>query len=93
MKKKELISLKQAAELTGYNQDYIGQLIRSGKINGQKIYTKVTWVTTAEEILAYKNKVEGITDKIDRAISGKPMVSRFIRLFVPANRRQDNLRN
>jgi hypothetical protein len=53
---KKLISLKEAAKLTGYSADYIGQLIRSGKIPGKQVYMNVAWMTTAEAILEYKNK-------------------------------------
>jgi len=53
---KNLISLKEASELTGYSADYIGQLIRQGKIRGKQVYTNIAWMTTAEEVLAYKNK-------------------------------------
>ena len=55
-KDKKLISLKEAAELSGYSSDYIGQLIRGGKIFGEQVFSNVTWMTTEEEVLAYKNK-------------------------------------
>ncbi len=65
MKKKEVdfISLKEAAMLTGYTSDYIGQLIRAGKISGKQIYTNVSWVTTERDVLEYLGKVKG--DKED----------------------------
>ncbi len=47
------ITLKQAAEISGYSSDYIGQLIRQGKIDGKQIYFNVAWVTTEEEIHKY----------------------------------------
>ncbi len=34
---KKFISSKQAAEIMGYTQDYIGQLARSGKISAQRV--------------------------------------------------------
>lgn len=55
-KEKKLISLKEAAEISGYSSDYVGQLIRAGKIYGEQVYSNVVWMTTEEEILAYKNK-------------------------------------
>ncbi len=55
-KDKKLISLKEASELSGYSSDYIGQLIRSGKIFGEQVYTGVVWMTTEDEVLSYKNK-------------------------------------
>jgi excisionase family DNA binding protein len=42
------ISLKQAAEISGYHQDYLGQLIRKGKIKGKKIGRD--WFILEEEI-------------------------------------------
>ena len=55
-KGKNLISLKEAADISGYSSDYIGQLIRGGKIFGEQVYSNVTWMTSEEDILAYKNK-------------------------------------
>ena len=65
---KNLISLKEAAEISGYSADYIGQLIRAGKIPGKQIYTNITWMTTAEAVLAHKSrgkngKKESMADK------------------------------
>lgn len=53
---KNLISLKVAAEKTGYSADYIGQLIRAGKIPGKQVYSNIAWMTTEEAVLKYKNK-------------------------------------
>lgn len=53
---KNLISLKEAAKISGYSADYIGQLIRSGKIPGKQVYSQITWMTTAEAVKNYKNK-------------------------------------
>ncbi len=60
---KGYITLKEAAQLSGYSPDYIGQLIRQGKISGKQIYFNVAWVTTEDEIYRYlqekKNKRKG----------------------------------
>ncbi len=50
---KGFITLKEAAKLTNYSPDYVGQLIRSGKIRGEQVYASTVWVTTPEEVLAY----------------------------------------
>jgi len=55
MTEKNLISLKEAAKESGYSADYIGQLIRAGKIPGKQVYTNISWMTTAEAVLDYKN--------------------------------------
>jgi len=73
-----LITLKQAAQISGYSSDYIGQLIRKEKIWGKRISSDFDdyWVTTAEEVLQYKDgedqKVQGtyITLKEAAKISG-----------------------
>lgn len=57
----EYITLKEAGEISGYSPDYIGQLIRRGKLEGKQVYANVAWVTT-------KNALEGyLRDK------GKPV--------------------
>lgn len=48
------ITLKEASERFGYAPDYIGQLIRKGKIEGKQVYANVAWVTTEEAMEAYK---------------------------------------
>ncbi|MEK7608583.1 MAG: hypothetical protein AAB495_03310 [Patescibacteria group bacterium] len=47
------ISLKEAARLSGYSPDYVGQLIRKGKLPGKQIYSNIAWVTTEEAIKKY----------------------------------------
>jgi excisionase family DNA binding protein len=51
-----LITVRQAAKLSGYNPDYISSLIRSGKVRGKKVGKN--WLTTVEEIKAYIESVE-----------------------------------
>ncbi len=56
---KGYITLKEAADISNYSADYVGQLIRAGKIEGQQVYSNVAWVTTeasVREYLAAKNK-------------------------------------
>lgn len=56
---KGYITLKEAADISHYSADYVGQLIRAGKIEGQQVYSNVAWVTTEaslREYLASKNK-------------------------------------
>jgi hypothetical protein len=50
------ISLREASKISGYSPDYVGYLIRTGKIPGRMVYTGVSWQTTKEAILAYKNR-------------------------------------
>ena len=54
------ISLKEASRISGYAPDYIGQLIRSGKLEGKQVYANVAWMTTESAIRAY---VAGLAGK------------------------------
>lgn len=62
---KNLISLKEASKISGYSSDYIGQLIRAGKIPGKQVYTNISWMTTARAIIEYKNNSERNKGKKD----------------------------
>ncbi len=48
------ISLSEASKISGYNQDYLGSLIRSGKLKGEKIGRN--WVTTNEDVEKFLKK-------------------------------------
>jgi len=50
------ITLKEASAISGYSADYIGQLIRAGKLEGQQVFSNVSWVTTEEAVRAYVEK-------------------------------------
>lgn len=59
----EYITLKEASELSDYAPDYIGQLIRAGKIEGRQVYNNVAWVTTEAAIREYmQNKGKDLDD-------------------------------
>ena len=55
-KNEEFISLREAAKISGYAPDYIGQLIRSGKLEGRQVFSNVAWMTTEDALLAYLAK-------------------------------------
>lgn len=46
--KNRLISLPEAAELYGFNPDYLGQLARKGRLKAQKVGN--SWVTTPYDV-------------------------------------------
>jgi hypothetical protein len=48
---KNMISLNQAAKISGYTQDYLGYLIRRGEIKA--IRTGRNWFTTEEQVREY----------------------------------------
>ncbi|KPJ56968.1 hypothetical protein AMJ49_02905 [Parcubacteria bacterium DG_74_2] len=55
---KQWISLEEATRISSYHPDYVGWLIRKGKIIGRKIYSDYSWLTTKDEIKNYKIKLE-----------------------------------
>ncbi len=59
MKKEKFLSLKEAAEISGYAPDYIGQLIRKGKLKGKQMYSGVAWVTTEGALKTYLRDAQG----------------------------------
>jgi len=65
------ITLKEASAISGYSADYIGQLIRAGKLEGSQVFSNVSWVTTEEAVREYMDKSrKGIGEK-------PPMFERF----------------
>lgn len=48
---KKLISLNEASKSTPYSSDYLGLLVRKGRLEGEKIGGK--WYTTKEAVQAY----------------------------------------
>jgi hypothetical protein len=47
------VTLKEASSRTEYTPDYIGQLIRAGKIEGKQVYTNVSWVANEASLRTY----------------------------------------
>ena len=76
---KKLISLKEAAKISGYSSDYVGQLIRSGKLEGKQVFSNIAWMTTEDAIQTYlqgqsgeaatKNALQRFLDKMRSSIS------------------------
>jgi len=54
--KKKYLSLKKAAELSGYAPDYIGYLIRKREIAGKRVHSSMSWLTTEDAIRKYQGK-------------------------------------
>lgn len=61
------ISSKRASELTGYSQDYIGQLSRSGQIEARRIGG--LWFVNIESLRSHKSEPNAPKDP--SAVSGK----------------------
>lgn len=54
--KPQYISLKQASLISGYHPDYLGYLIRKGKLEGVRIGK--SWLTTKEAVLSYLSEAK-----------------------------------
>lgn len=67
------ITLKEAAKISGYTPDYLGQLIRKGKLEGKQIYLNVAWVTTEQALRNFlqKNKTTGTRTDLGLTLRGK----------------------
>lgn len=56
----KFLTLKEAAKISGYSPDYVGQLIRQGKLEGKQVFKSVSWVTTEEALRAYLSDKQGL---------------------------------
>ncbi len=72
------ITLKEASELFGYSPDYIGQLIRKGKIEGKQVYANVAWMTTKNSLDEYLSRERGVAQSTERA----PFFERTMRVLL-----------
>ena len=72
----EYITLKEAGEISGYSPDYIGQLIRRGKLTGKQVYANVAWVTTKDALKDYLSekgkaiKTDQYADTVPSSLGG-----------------------
>ena len=76
--KTKYISLKEAAEISGYTPDYLGQLIRKGKLHGKQIYLNVAWVTTEDALRGYLDKNKSIAGKGVSKLTFKEKIRRWM---------------
>ena len=67
MTEKKFLNLKEASEISGYAPDYIGQLIRKGKLEGKQVYSGVAWVTTEDALKMYLRGAQGNKNGKSRA--------------------------
>lgn len=85
-KSEEYITLKEAAELSGYSPDYVGQLIRQGKLPGKQVFSNIAWMTTESAILEYvaqkgktSNSKYGAFERMKEAYANPESVIAFAR--------------
>jgi excisionase family DNA binding protein len=58
------LTVNEAAEQSGYNAEYIRELIRQGKIQARKF--SIVWMVDRESFLAYLQKVQALGNKRGR---------------------------
>ncbi|MCX6712850.1 MAG: hypothetical protein NTY66_01430, partial [Candidatus Vogelbacteria bacterium] len=51
----DFLSLKEASKRSGYNQDYIGQLIRGGKVEARRVGK--SWLVSRHSLVAYLSSI------------------------------------
>ncbi|MFA5773418.1 MAG: hypothetical protein WC908_01965, partial [Candidatus Paceibacterota bacterium] len=73
---KKVISLHQAAKISGYTQDHLGYLIRSGEMKGVK--KGRNWFTTEYEIKSYLLKQKTIRAQSSNKGSVKKVIQRKV---------------
>ena len=57
----EWITVSQAVQLTGYNEEHVTRLCRQGKIKARKY--SIVWQVNRDSLLGYIAKVEKLGDK------------------------------
>ena len=65
---KEYISSKRASELTGYSQDYVTQLARSGKILARSISNR--WYVYKDQLMEHKKHNDALLASVQAAAVG-----------------------
>jgi hypothetical protein len=78
--KEGFITLKEASALSGYSSDYIGQLIRKGKLDGRQVYANVAWMTTREALMEYMDSDTARVKSAPDALSETTLLSRLINI-------------
>ena len=65
----KFITLREASKISKYNPDYLGYLIRSGKMKGRKVGRN--WVTTKDDVNYYLNNLSAISKFTRKPITFK----------------------
>lgn len=68
----DYVSAARAAEITGYHQDYVGQLARSGKILSRQVGNR--WYVDRDGIVAHKEEKDNLLGAVQsQAVGIKPL--------------------
>ena len=65
---KEYISASRASKITGYNQDYVGQLARAGKIISRQVGNR--WYVDKDALLAHKEEKDALLGAVQSEAVG-----------------------
>lgn len=65
---REYVSSKRAAEITGYAQDYVGQLARSGKIDSRQMAER--WYVSKEDLKKHKQEKDALLGAVQAQAVG-----------------------
>lgn len=68
---KDYVSASRAAKLSGYNQDYIGQLARAGKILSRQVGNR--WYVEKSGLLSHKAEKDSLLAAVQREAVGLPV--------------------
>ena len=92
---KDYVSAARAAEITGYHQDYVGQLARSGKILSRQVGNR--WYVDREGILAHKEEKDDLLGAVQSQAVGikapDPIPESYVKkneTWEPLNYRNDS---
>jgi len=55
-KNEKYLNLREAAKMSGYSADYVGQLVRSGKLPGRQVFSSVAWMVSEKDLREYMNR-------------------------------------
>jgi excisionase family DNA binding protein len=64
MNSEDWLTVNEAAEQSGYNAEYIRELIRQGKIKARKF--SIVWMVSNESLAGYLKKVQTLGEKRGR---------------------------
>ncbi|KPJ71744.1 hypothetical protein AMJ50_00130, partial [Parcubacteria bacterium DG_74_3] len=84
---KKEVSLVEAAKISGYAPDYIGYLIRQGKIKGRKVPIQVSWLVSQKEVERYRKlkRRSAELSRIHKKTSGRKKVGQVPVFVIPQN--------
>lgn len=78
----KMISLKEASKISGYAPDYIGQLIRKGKLKGRQVHFNVAWMTTEDAVMEYMRSNSEDSTKASTPFTVNYFAKETYRMFV-----------